>query len=224
MKSRHRKVILGREFLLVSRHCLHISDKRFRFFHMPSHSAVEVKVKEPSLTVNQPCNPDPQKSHEGCNDALESDHLLVGVPDLLSPSRMEVVEEFPSSPSSCVIVSPTPELSLEDSSSNKIGDDLKDSISGPPNLLAKRIVAFWRYRVEDCDGSTVRHSYSHKQKKVDGIEGTDGCDKPIPPSLWSKQKRETVIEEDPHSYHALNVMYFIDCLCLFLTFVLQVCR
>lgn len=88
MKSRHRKVILGREFLLVSRHCLHISDKRFRFFHMPSHSAVEFKVKEPSLTVNQPCSPDPQKSHEGCIDALESDHLLVGVPDLLSPSRM----------------------------------------------------------------------------------------------------------------------------------------
>lgn len=113
-----------------------------------------------------------------------------------------MVEEFPSSPSSSVIVSPTPELSLEDSSSNKIGDDLKDSVSGPRNLRAKRIVAFWRYRVEDCDGSTVRHSDSQKQKKVDGIEGTDGCDKPIPPSLWSKRKRETVIEEDPHSYHA----------------------
>lgn len=47
-----------------------------------------------------------------------------------------------------MIVSPTPELSLEDSSSNKVGDDLKDSVSGPRNLQAKRIVAFgstgWR--------------------------------------------------------------------------------
>lgn len=101
MKLHHRKVIMGREFLLVSRHCLHSSDKRIRFLHMPGHSVVEVKVKEPFLTVNQPCSPDPQKSHEGCIDGLEGNHLLVGVPDLLSLSRMEVVEEFPSSPSSC---------------------------------------------------------------------------------------------------------------------------
>lgn len=38
MKFRHqsKKVIMGREFLLVRRHCLRDLDKRFRFFHMPS--------------------------------------------------------------------------------------------------------------------------------------------------------------------------------------------
>ncbi|KAI8555199.1 hypothetical protein RHMOL_Rhmol05G0156100 [Rhododendron molle] len=139
------------------------SDRCEKLEEPGNHSAVEVKVKEPSLMVNQPCSPDPQKSHKGCIDALEAwrtPHLI----------KLDMIS--------------------------------KDSVSGPQNLRAKRIVAFWRYRVEDCDGSTTIHSDSQKQKKVDGIEGTDGCNKPIPPSLWSKRKRETVTEEDPHSYRA----------------------
>lgn len=38
-----KKVIMCREFLLVSRTCLQEANKEFQFFHMPSLSAFEVK-------------------------------------------------------------------------------------------------------------------------------------------------------------------------------------
>ncbi|KAG5551823.1 hypothetical protein RHGRI_010052 [Rhododendron griersonianum] len=40
--------------------------KRFCFFHLPSISAVKVKVQEPSMTVSHPCSPDGLMSHEVC--------------------------------------------------------------------------------------------------------------------------------------------------------------
>ncbi|KAG5520846.1 hypothetical protein RHGRI_033425 [Rhododendron griersonianum] len=159
LKFRHRqkKVIMGREFILVSRHCLRGEDKRFRFFHMPSLSAVEVKVQEPSLTVSHPRSPNGLRAQEVCVDVRESDKTVVGVPDLFSPSRMDVVDEFPSLPTSCVTASQVPDhqqLNIEGSSSNKVGDgfhdstagfegDLQDDATGPRNLRTKRIMASW---------------------------------------------------------------------------------
>lgn len=43
--NRKTKVIMGRDFLLVSRTCLRGPNKKFQFFHMSSLSAVEVNVK-----------------------------------------------------------------------------------------------------------------------------------------------------------------------------------
>lgn len=47
-----KKVIMGREFLLVSHTCLREVNKKFQFFHMPSLSAFEVKIKVPSRKVS----------------------------------------------------------------------------------------------------------------------------------------------------------------------------
>ncbi|KAI8537948.1 hypothetical protein RHMOL_Rhmol09G0063200 [Rhododendron molle] len=97
------------------------------------------------------------------------DTPLVGVPDLRSPSYMEVVEEIPSSPSSCVTDSSASDhhkLSVEDSPSDGVEDGFQDSALGPRNLRAKRIVALWRYRMEDCDSAFLRHSSAQKRMKV----------------------------------------------------------
>ncbi|KAI8573653.1 hypothetical protein RHMOL_Rhmol01G0293800 [Rhododendron molle] len=160
-RHRPKKVIMGRDFLLVSRCCLRDSDTTFRFFHMASLSAMEVKLQESSLIVSQPCSLDGHVSQEVCVDVLEGDTPLVGVPDLPSPSYMEVVEEIPSSPSSCVTDSSASDhhkLSVEDSSSDGVEDGFQDSALVPRNLRARRVVALWHYRMEDCDSAFVRHS------------------------------------------------------------------
>lgn len=50
-QQRKKRVIMGRDFLLVSRTCLQGANKKFQFFHTSSLSAVEVKIKMPSLKV-----------------------------------------------------------------------------------------------------------------------------------------------------------------------------
>lgn len=168
---------------------------------------MEVKVLEPSLTDNHPCSPDGYMSQEVCVEVLVVDNPLVREHDFSSPSRMEVEEEIPFSPISCVTVSPIPDhhqLSIEESSSDRVGgeDDCQDSALRPQNLQAKRIVAFGQYRMEDCDNVFVRYSGKQKRTKVVNVEGSIGGDKALPHSIWRKRRRERVIEADPHSYRA----------------------
>lgn len=84
---RRKKVIMGRDFLLVSRHCLQESSpgKKFLFSHMPSLSAVEVKVKESS-----------------------SDSMFVGVPETHMPPQVCLHVQDVDVPMASVLGSPCP--------------------------------------------------------------------------------------------------------------------
>ncbi|KAG5566502.1 hypothetical protein RHGRI_002158 [Rhododendron griersonianum] len=221
-RHRPKKVIMGRDFLLVSHRCLRDLDKRFRFFHMASLSAVEVKVQEPSLIVSQPCSLDGHVSQEVCVDVLEGDTPLVSVSDLPSPSYMEVVKEIPSSPSSCVTDSSASDhhkLSLEDTPSNGVEDGFQNSALGPRNLRAKRVVALWRYRMEDCDSAFVGHSGNQKQMKVNSVAGSNGCDKKFSHPFRSKRKQERVY--DVFDVAGVGVVMFSVRICC-LSFILGV--
>lgn len=69
VKQRKRKVIMGRDFLLVSRTCLPELDRQFQFFHMPSLSTVEVKVTGSTREVSSRAQPDVPPSLSKCVDA-----------------------------------------------------------------------------------------------------------------------------------------------------------
>ncbi|KAI8559031.1 hypothetical protein RHMOL_Rhmol04G0142900 [Rhododendron molle] len=87
---------------------------------------------------------------EICVEVLEVDDPLVGESDLISPSRMEVMEEIPYSRTSCVIASLIPEyhqLSVEESSPVRVGgeDDFQDSTLGLSEFAGE----------EDCGVSAI---------------------------------------------------------------------
>ncbi|KAI8557283.1 hypothetical protein RHMOL_Rhmol05G0324000 [Rhododendron molle] len=91
------------------------------------------------------------------------------------------------------------------------------------NLRDKRIVAFWRYRLVDCDNAFVRPSGNQKRTKVDIVEGSIGCDKAFPHPIRNKRKRERAIEDDHlHAYRTPQRRGVIDLSLLVLIFVLQV--
>jgi len=75
---------LGRDFILVNHSALSSSERKFNFFHMPSLSAVEVKVMEPTPFANSPASPDTEVLPEVCLSTHAEDGLLVGMP--VSPS------------------------------------------------------------------------------------------------------------------------------------------
>lgn len=209
LRRQTKKVIMRREFLLVSRHFFQDLDKRFHFYHMSGLSTVDVEVKEPSLMVSHLCSPNGQMSREGYVEVLEGDNPSIGVPDLVSPCRMEVVGGFPSSLTSCVTASLTSDcfhLSVEDSvydrdsTSNRVGDDFQDSALGSRNLRAKRILAFWCFRLEDRDHGLARLSTKQKRTKIDRFEGSNGCIRTFTHPTRRKWKWKKIIEDDPHFY------------------------
>lgn len=97
--QRKKRVIMGRDFLLVRRNGLSDLDqgKKFRFFHGPSHSVVEVQVKDSfvasKLELSKSMLP------------REVSHMLPrdGLSETLSPSDLEGVSS-PVSDGVCVCV------------------------------------------------------------------------------------------------------------------------
>ncbi|KAG5562262.1 hypothetical protein RHGRI_005104 [Rhododendron griersonianum] len=100
-------------------------------------------------------------------------------------------EEGPLSSSSCVTASPVLEprqLSFEDSLSDRDGDVLQGTASGPCNLRTKRIVAFRCNRVEDCRPTSDKHPGNCKQKKLDKVKTSFDCDKAVQHPNQRKRK------------------------------------
>lgn len=123
---------------------------------------------------------------------------LVGEPELMCPSLMEEVPLFPLS---CVAEPPgvdPHQLSFEDSSSDRVGDGLQDTTSGPRNLRTKRIKALWLNRLEDWGPISVKHHGKQKRKKMGSVKVSGGCDKCVPHPSQRKGKRERVIDDAPH--------------------------
>lgn len=98
------------------------------------------------------------------------DISLIIVSDPLSPPQME---DDSLSLSRCVSVSSRPEphqLSVENSSSDWVGDVLHDTDVRPRNLWSKGIMAFWRHRLEVYGPKCVKHPGYRKRKKINIIK------------------------------------------------------
>ncbi|XP_058216416.1 uncharacterized protein LOC131327328 [Rhododendron vialii] len=205
--QRKKKVIMGRDFLLVSRNCLWESDtgRKFQFFHMASLSAVVVKVKEDSSVVKDVEVPLVSVSDPISPPLMEDDPLPLSscVSDPTSPPQMEDDSLSMSSRVSC---SPMPEpyqFSIQDSVFDRVGDSLHDTASGPQNLNSERIMALWRYQLDVCGPTSGKHPGNWKRKKMDIVKVDGRSSRVVQNPTQRKLKRERVIEDccgDSHIY------------------------
>lgn len=107
---------------------------------MLSLSVVEVRVKVPSPVDNHCGIPKVRVSSKDCLCTQDLDTLMVNVSD--PPSALQM-QEVSSPLSSCVSSSPMPEsyqFSLEESSTDRVGDVL-DTATRPRNLQSKRVMS-----------------------------------------------------------------------------------
>ncbi|KAI8567636.1 hypothetical protein RHMOL_Rhmol02G0136900 [Rhododendron molle] len=135
---------------------------------------------------------------------LESLSSCVSVSPMPKPQQLSF-EEFSSDRSSCscVTASTMPgshQFHCANSLSDRVGEVLRDTASGPQNLRAKRIMAVWRNPVADCGASSAKHLASQKQKKLDKAKARYGCGQAIQLPSQRKRRREGVIEDGPHMY------------------------
>lgn len=111
-------------------------------FHTPSILVVEVKVNEPSHVGNYIGICETHMPPEVGLNVQNVDISLISVSDPFSPPQMEE-DSLPLS--NCVSVSSRLEprqLSVEDSSSDRVGYVLQDTAVRPRNLRSKGIMAF----------------------------------------------------------------------------------